>query len=149
MRGNSPSRRAPIRWILRNFRIKLNECLKQQVENSMYEFQTVIHSFQTWKKLTNWNENESNISHKEITYWKKQWHKNLCFERQFFLCNFIHSTNIRSYLQWRASALEGFPNFPTNSLSPYRECIYTTSVLRLFSKTNLKIVSSHIHTLIV
>ena len=34
---------------------------------------------------------------------------NLWFKKQLFLCNFIHNTGIISYLQWRASALEGFP----------------------------------------
>ena len=149
MRGNSPSRRAPTRWILCNFRRKLNEYLKQQIEHSIYEFQTVIHSFQTWNKLTNWNENRMNISCKENTYWKKQGHKNLYLEIQSFLYNFIHNTDIRSYLQQRASALEGFPTNQLTPISPHRECIYTISMLRLLSKTNLKTVSSHNHTLTI
>ena len=41
---------------------------------------------------------------------------NLCHEKQFFLCNFIQNTGIKSYLQWRASARECFPIQPTNSL---------------------------------
>ena len=89
MRGNSPSRRAPTRWILHNFRRKLNECLKKKVEHNMYEFQIVIHSVQTWKKLKNWNENRMNISCKENTYWKKQRHRNLFLERQSFTNLFI------------------------------------------------------------
>ena len=91
--------------------------MKQQTDHSMYEFQTVIHSFQTWKKLTNWNENEMNISRKEITYWKKQRHRNLCLERQRFLCKFIHNMEFRDYLQRRVSALESFPTNPYLPLS--------------------------------
>ena len=49
------------------------------------------------------------ISLKENTYWKKQRHMNLHLKKQLFLCNFIHNTGIKSYLQWRSSALEGFP----------------------------------------
>ena len=72
---------------------------------------------------------------------------NLYLEKQSFLCNFIHNTDIRSYLQWRASALEGFLTNQLTPISPYRECIYTISVLRLLSETNLKTVSSHNHAL--
>ena len=149
MRGNIPSCRAPTRWILHNFRRKLNECLKQQVEHIMYEFQTIIHSVKTLKKLTNWNENRINISRKKNTYWKKQRHKNLCLERQSFLCKFIHNTEIRYYLQRRASALESFPTHQLTPFSPYQECIYTTSMLRLFSETNLKTVCGRNHALTV
>ena len=120
------------------------EYLKRQTEHSMYEFQTVIHSFQTWKKLTNWNENMNNISRKDITYWKKQWHKNICLEKQSFLYKFIHNMEIREYLQRRASTLNVSQLTPT---SLYRECIYIISALILFYETNLKIVSSHNQTL--
>ena len=41
---------------------------------------------------------------------------NLCLKKQLFLCNLSHNIGIRSYLQWRASALEGFPNLPTSYL---------------------------------
>ena len=58
-----------------------------------------------------------NISRKEITYWKKQRHRNLCLERQSFLCKFIHNTKTRDYLQRRASALEIFPTNPYIPLS--------------------------------
>ena len=34
---------------------------------------------------------------------------NLWFKKQLFLFNFIHNIGIKYYLQWRASALEGFP----------------------------------------
>ena len=96
---------------------RFNEYLKQQIEHSMYEFQIVVHSFQTRKKLKNWNGNMKNISRKEITYWKKRRHRNLCLERQSFLCKFIHNTKIRDYLQRRASALESFPTNPYLPLS--------------------------------
>ena len=49
------------------------------------------------------------ISRKEDTYWNKQRHMNLWFKKQLFLYNFIHNTGIKSYLQRRALALEGFP----------------------------------------
>ena len=62
---------------------------------------------------------------------------NLYLKKQLFLCNFIHNTGIGYCLQWRASALESFPIQP-NPISLCRECIYNTSVLRLFSETNLR-----------
>ena len=87
------------------------------MEHSMSEFQTIIHSFQTWKKCTNWNENMKNISRKEITYWKKQRHRNIFLERQYFLYKFIHNTEFSEYLQWRSSSLESFPTNPYLPLS--------------------------------
>ena len=68
--------------------------MKQKMDHSMYEFQIVIHSFKTWKKLTNYNENEMNISCKEIIYWKKQRHMNIFLERQSSIYKFINSTEI-------------------------------------------------------
>ena len=51
---------------------------------------------------------------------------------------FIHSIGTRSYFTTENFIPWRFPNPPANSISPYRDCIYNTSVLRLFSKTNLR-----------
>ena len=88
----------------------------------------------------------STLHVKEGTYWEKQRHMNLCHEEKLFLCNFIHNTGIKSYLQWRASALECFPIQPTNSFLPLsRVYLYYSNA----KTTELKIVTSHCHALTV
>ena len=73
---------------------------------------------QTWKKSTNWNENRMYISRKENTYWKKQWHMNLCLQKQLFLCNFIQNIGTRSYFTRESLIPWRFPNPPANSFPP-------------------------------
>ena len=71
---------------------------------------------------------------------------NLCHEKQLFLCNFIHNTGIKFYLQWRASALECFPIQPTIPFLPLSGVyLYYSSV----EITKLKIVTSHYHALTI
>ena len=47
------------------------------------------------EKSTDWSENKKHIARKEDTYWEKQWHMNLCYDKQLFLYNFIHNTGIK------------------------------------------------------
>ena len=82
---------------------------------------------------------------KEDTYWEKQRHMNLCHEKQLLLCNFIHNTGIKSYLQWRALALECSPIQPTPLLPLSGVYLYNSNV----ETTNLKIVTGHYHELTV
>ena len=70
---------------------------------------------------------------------------NLCHEKQLFLYNFIHNTGIKSYLQWRASALECFPIQPTLFLPLPRVYLYNSNA----ETTKQKSVTSHNHALTV
>ena len=71
---------------------------------------------------------------------------NLYYDKQVLLYNFIHNTGIRTYLQWRASALEYFTIQPTNSFLPL------SGVYLYYSNaetTEWKIVTSHYHALTI
>ena len=103
------------------------------MKHSMYEFQTVKHVFQTWKKITNWNEKKDKHSHKEVTYWNKRRCRISSMKNYHSSAILFTSRKSRNKLQWRALALESFPTNPFFSL--YREYIYTILDLRLISET--------------
>ena len=59
------------------------------------------------KSNTQWSEKQDKQSHKEITYGRKRWHKNLCHEKDFtfLLCEFHSFTENLKPLQCRVSPL--------------------------------------------
>ena len=99
-----------------NFVLTLEESfsgyLKQQAEHSMYEFQTVIHLFQTWKKITNWNENGINIHVRKLHIERKDDTWISAMEDYHSSAILFISRKVRNKLQWRASSLESFPTNP-------------------------------------
>ena len=83
--------------------------LKQQTEHSMYEFQTIKHLFQTWKKITNWNENMINIHVRKLHIERKDDAGISSMKNYLSSAILFISRKARNKLQWRASALESFP----------------------------------------
>ena len=64
------------------------------------------------KANTKWSGKQDKQSHKEITYWRKRWHKNLWHEKDFtfILCKFHSFTEKLKPLQCRVSSLLKIPS---------------------------------------
>ena len=81
---------------------------------------------------------ETHLHVKENTYWEKQWHMNLCHEKQLFLWNLF----IQRYqaLQKGASARDCFPIQFTNSFLPLSGAFLYNPIAR---PAELKAITSH------
>ena len=119
------------------------KCLKQRTENIQDELCPLYSTIQTWKQITNWNENRINVHIRKLHIERKDDAGISAMKNYHSSIILFTSWKSRNKLQWRALALEIF-SIP---ISLYREYIYTILDLRLIPEAKPRNCFQHNQTL--